>query len=300
MKDLFRFILLSLSLVSLVGCRKEPYPPSPEDSETFAACVIPGTPASLDIATFNLEGFPKEGYTSVAAVASLIKALDPDVVALQEMASEADFNRLLQLLKGWKGQYYLKNNADWNLAWLCKNAETEIVTASARLLFEGESRAFPRPPFEIEIRHKPLGLELLLINLHLKCCGGAENENSRRSASEMLKGYLDSERSGDRVVVLGDFNDEIGSSQAGENPFLNFVDDPAGYLFADMAIARGSALWWSYPSYPSHIDHILVTNELFSLVDTVMVVKAGPCYPDYEAHISDHRPVVVKLRGGLK
>ncbi len=96
--------------------------------------------------------------------------------------------------------------------------------------------------------------------------------------------------------MLGDYNDEISSDYPSENPFLNFINDPEEYLFADMKIAKGSELWWSYPSWPSHIDHILITDELVSHVDTTMVVKASPCYPDYNEVLSDHRPEMIRIK----
>lgn len=76
-------LVLIGALFAMVSCRKDPLPPSPEDPEVFAACVIPGTPATLDIATFNVEGFPKNGHISVVALASLLKAMDVDVIALR-------------------------------------------------------------------------------------------------------------------------------------------------------------------------------------------------------------------------
>ena len=36
------------------------------------------------------------------------------------------------------------------------------------------------------------------------------------------------------------------------------VDD-----FVDLEIAYGSSTNWSYPTWPSHLDHICITNELF-------------------------------------
>jgi endonuclease/exonuclease/phosphatase family metal-dependent hydrolase len=289
------FAVSIILIINISSCRKAPAPPSPDDTSLFAACVIPGTPSSLDIVTFNVAGFPVSGYTSVTALAALLKTIDADVVALQEVASEADFNRLTALMQGWTGSFYPIDNADWNLAYLFKNSEIEPATTSARILFEDDFYTFPRPPFEIKVRHKPSGQDLYLINLHLKCCGGNDNENSRRSASLKLKEYLDLQRSDDAVVILGDYNDEISSLNESENPFLNFINDPANYFFADMDIAKGTALWWSYPSWPSHIDHILVTDELIASIDTTMVIKASPCYPDYNEVLSDHRPVSIKI-----
>lgn len=277
------------------GCRTTSEPPNPEDSDIFVGCIpYPGTAQSLDIVTFNIETFPINGYKSVIAVANLLKTINADVYALQEVASEAGFNQLIDLMPGYAGIFYLINNSDWNLAYIYKVSEISIYNASTRLLFT-DSQYFPRPPFEIKVRHSPTNLDLYLINNHLKCCGGSENETSRRIASEMLKEYADNSRKEDALVILGDLNDEISSLSAGENPFLNFINDPADYRFADMDIALGSQLWWSYPSYPSHIDHILISDELFGKVDTTLVYKAAPCYSDYSVFISDHRPVGVKI-----
>jgi len=293
-----RRIIIYILLVPAIlagGCREATGPPLPGDPETFVPCIpFPGSDQSLDIVTFNVETFPALGYSSVIAVASLLKTINADVYALQEVASEAGFNQLADLMPGYRGLFYLINNSDWNLAFIYKTSEISFSQGSARLLFT-ESEYFPRPPFEIRIEHIPTGIGLYLINNHLKCCGGYENERSRRMASGMLKDYIDNDRPDDAVIVLGDLNDEITGTTADENPFLNFINDPANYLFADMDIANGSPLWWSYPSWPSHIDHILITDELFSRQDTTIVYKAAPCYSDYPDYISDHRPVGIRL-----
>lgn len=296
-----RIIIFTLLITFLVppGCRKTPEPPLPDDSFEFGPCIPhPGTSQTLDIVAFNVESFPKNGYTSVLAAASLMKTIGADVYALQEVASESAFNQLVSLMPGYTGIFYIINNSDWNLAYIIRTSEITVDEAATRLLFT-DSQYFPRPPFEIKIKHKLSGRELYLINNHLKCCGGPENEASRRNASEMLKTYLDTYRADDAVAVLGDLNDEITGSEINDNPFLNFINDPSNYLFADMEIARGSMLWWSYPSYPSHIDHILVTDELFADIDTTIVYKPAPCYPDYPEFISDHRPVGIKLSPSL-
>jgi exonuclease III len=71
-----------------------------------------------------------------------------------------------------------------------------------------------------------------------------------------------------------------------------------------MSIAVGSSSNWSYPSWPSHLDHILITNELFdeftnteSSVQTIRIeetLDAG--WIEYEKYISDHRPVGLSLK----
>jgi hypothetical protein len=62
-----------------------------------------------------------------------------------------------------------------------------------------------------------------------------------------------------------------------------------------MPIATGSSEYWSYPSWPSHIDHLLITNECFNLVDTVFTVRPDICELKYLSMAGDHRPVELVL-----
>ena len=62
-----------------------------------------------------------------------------------------------------------------------------------------------------------------------------------------------------------------------------------------MAIAEDESLGWSYPSWPSHIDHILITNELFGNHIETTTLKFTECNNSYSFAVSDHRPVMVRL-----
>jgi exonuclease III len=289
-------ILTFLILLSFGGCRKTPEPPSPDSPADFDNCIATGTTGTFEVLTMNLEGFPKGGFQTIVIVKELILRTNPDVIALQEMSSEADFNSLLDKLPGWDGRFYPVLNDVWNLAYLFKTSEVIIDDSKTRLILTGDSYAFPRAPFEIYIRHKALNISAYFINLHLKCCGGSENEARRRDAAQKIDSYIKSTRAADPVIILGDYNDEIDGDNSSTNVFYNFVSAPAEYRFTDMNIAKGSLLWWSYPSYPSHIDHILVTNELFTKIDTVKVLKPDPCYPEWFNNVSDHRPVELVLK----
>ncbi len=297
MKNIRLIIVLLLGIfIFPSACRKTPEPPKPGLTTDFEPCVTAGSASSFEIMTFNLAGFPRSGSLTVATVASIIRAADPDVIALQEMVNVTDFDNLLKDLPGWEGRFYPISNDEWNLAYLFKTSEVTIDDSKTRTILNNDTYAFPRPPFEIQVTHKSLDISAYLINIHLKCCGSADDKARRRDAAAKLDDYISTARPGDAVIVLGDFNDAISGTSSGENVFYNFVNAPAEYRFADMDIAKGSLLWWSYPTYPSHIDHILVTNELFSRIDTTMVIKAEPCYPDYLEFISDHRSVEIRLK----
>ena len=70
-----------------------------------------------------------------------------------------------------------------------------------------------------------------------------------------------------------------------------------------MDIATGSTSEWSFPYYPSHIDHILITNELFETFDgpdsKAQTLKVDAILPggmdEYWEYLSDHRPVGLRL-----
>ena len=67
-----------------------------------------------------------------------------------------------------------------------------------------------------------------------------------------------------------------------------------------MDIALSSSSNWSYPTYPSHIDHIIISNELFenfnNEIETIKIDNefiGG--WSEYDSKISDHRPVGIRL-----
>ena len=219
---LFILLIFILPVFTNSSCRDVATPPTPDESDTFDACITyPGSNQTLDIVTFNVETFPRNGYTSVIVVASLLNTIDADVYALQEVASKTSFESLVKLMPGYTGLFYPINNSDWNLAYIYKNSEISLYESATTLLFT-DSQYFPRPAFQIKIHHNPTNTDTYIINNHLKCCGGSDNEYSRRSASEILKDYIDVSHPNDAVIVLGDLNDEITGTVSSENPFPLF------------------------------------------------------------------------------
>ena len=66
--------------------------------------------------------------------------------------------------------------------------------------------------------------------------------------------------------------------------------------FIDFEIAEGPVSNWSYPTYPSHIDHILVNDNLYDQVlyyeSLTVIIEDYVGFNFYQNNISDHRPVV--------
>ncbi|MBP5474540.1 MAG: endonuclease/exonuclease/phosphatase family protein [Bacteroidales bacterium] len=255
----------------------------------YAACMpITDTKDDLEIVTFNMENFPKNGDATIEATALLFRSINADVYALQEIKSRDRLNELVDRLNGYSCIFYPKKS-DLALAFLYKESEVSVYNNETELLFNN-SYYFPRPAFKIKIHHKSLNKDIYLINNHLKCCNEGDSKERRAEASNMLKDYIDTFLDDEAVIVLGDFNDKITGNE-NQIPFSNFINDPNNYTFTDMMIAQGPRSGWSYPSYPSHIDHILVTDELFENIDDVSVFNMTLCIDNFSRVISDHRPL---------
>ncbi len=265
-----------------------------------------GTETTLEIMTWNIEHFPKNGQTTVNYVIDIIEALDVDLIALQEVEDIHSFEQLIDGLSSYNG--YLESVWFAGLAYIYKpdviqiNSIYEIYTSSEYWSY------FPRAPMVMDLNF--MDQRFIIINNHLKCCGDGrldinipnDEETRRYFASNLLKEYIDTHFSDENVIVLGDLND-ILSDDPQDNVFQMILDDYDNYLFVDFEIAIGNNSEWSYPTWPSHLDHILITNELFytfentsSDIQTIKIdeyLTGG--WSEYDENISDHRPVAIKL-----
>lgn len=262
-----------------------------------------GTVNNFDVATWNIQFFPKSGETTVEYVVEIIEEMELDVIAIQEIDDAEQFDYLLSLLQGYDGFYddndFLKLGYIYNIQSVTLNDQYQ--------LYEGSDfgNPFPRRPLVMELTFMEEH-DFVLINNHFKCCGNAvldesdfwDEETRRAYASELLKDHMDSFLPEENVIMLGDLNDLLTDNTA-NNVFQVFLDAPASYQFVDMDIATGSSSGWSYPSWPSHLDHILISNELFSALDDpesqISTVQIGDFFPGgfngYDNNVSDHLPV---------
>jgi endonuclease/exonuclease/phosphatase family metal-dependent hydrolase len=284
-------VIISIALFTQCNTNEDPIAESNIPSG-IDECLITTNESHLEILTWNVQEFPLDGEETITEVTNIIKLLNPDLIAFQEITSSTSLTTLVSNLPGWKSEISLSSGL--NLAFIYKSSEITLEGDHTEIL-TGDPYAFPRPPVQIKISHTN-GLEIVIINIHLKCCGGQENILRRKDASEQLKRYIDINYSDKEVILLGDYNNEIFNTAGDENVFYNFIEDEQNYLFADMEIALGEAAEWSYPSWPSHIDHIMITNELFDNVVQTQTLKLDACNSQYLYDVSDHRPIIMQLR----
>jgi exonuclease III len=257
-----------------------------------------GTDETLDIITWNIEGFPKNNEFTVEKLAEMIEAIDADIIAMQEIGSSSYFNSLLNKLNGWTGQ---RTSGSYGLAFVYKS---DLNISDIYEIEELDEYELTRTPYMLEVTWK--SQHVYIINNHYKCCGDGNidstqynDEEYRRLLSvQMTKDYLDSVHSNHNIVLLGDMNDEL-NDHISDNVFQDFINAP-NYTFTDYYIAwENSSSNWSFPTWPSHIDHILISSQLYNNHDTTYTIKAEQFFnsgwSEYEDYISDHRPVGIRL-----
>ncbi|MEA1971711.1 MAG: endonuclease/exonuclease/phosphatase family protein [Candidatus Cloacimonadota bacterium] len=265
-----------------------------------------GTDNTFEAMTWNIEWFPKNGTVTTDYVAQIIEALDVDLLAIQEIDDISAFEQMVENLDGYEG--YLESAWFAGLAYIYKTDVIQINNIYEIYTTSPYWNPFPRSPMVMDLNF--MDERIIVINNHFKCCGDGildldnpEDEETRRYlASNLLKEYIDNHFANLNTIVLGDLNDALTDEEE-NNVFQNILDDDENYLFADFDIATGDDSDWSYPTWPSHLDHILITNELFddfenseSYIQTIKIdeyISGG--WWGYENNVSDHRPVALKL-----
>jgi endonuclease/exonuclease/phosphatase family metal-dependent hydrolase len=273
-------------------------------SQTFDNLSF-GTDSTFDILTWNIEHFPKNGETTEGLLIEAIEALSPDLLAIQEVSDTNAFWQVVGSLENYSG--YLKSGYFAGLAYIYHTHLIQINDIYEIYTSYPYWSPFPRSPMVMDCYYE--GERFFVINNHFKCCGDGildednvnDEENRRLIASNLLKAYIDQNLADEKVILLGDLNDNLCDASE-NNVFREILQDSLNYRFTDYEIASGNSSDWSYPTWPSHLDHILITNELFgafehrgSEIRTLKLDEYFSSWWGYDQNLSDHRPVALKL-----
>ena len=295
MKVIYWILMLSLFLAA---CGVDEAVNDNNDDPDISDLTI-GSDETLEIVAWNIQSFPKLEDETIELVAQLINEMDADIICLQEIEDYTAFIELDNQLTNWDGFRGSGASHNINLAILYKNS-ADFQLESIEELFTNEWYAFPRAPLKLEFLWN--NEIFFVINNHLKAMGGEDDIERRRQACEGLAEYVLTELPDENVIIIGDLNDLI-IDPPDINVFDVFLQDPDNFLFADYDIAYGSALYWSWNNGSSHLDHIIISNELFdeftnslSSIQTIRIDDyLGGGWSFYDDFISDHRPVAITL-----
>ncbi len=253
----------------------------------------------LEVATWNMEWFPKANDSTITAVAEIMQKINADIYAVQEIGSLQKFAEMMELLPAY----------DFQVTRQSSFFDQAIIYKKGVLTFVGREEPFSdadynfagRPPLRADFiwHHGDQAEPVSVLDIHLKCCGNGL-ERRKKSVDELHE-YLTigMEWGEDNIIVLGDWNDQLDDVGIVQS-FGSFLDDTENFHFATSSIA-GDVEQASYPSWPSFLDHILIGKGFFdefengSTIQTLPVEAWLGTFENYEAIISDHRPVLMQL-----
>jgi exonuclease III len=255
-----------------------------------------GKSSTLELVTWNIENFPQFSST-VETVGRIIRALDVDLYAIQEITDTTAFRALLAELPEYDG-FFSQDEYSWGYLKTGVIYKRAVISVSQRRqLFEDDWYAFTRSPLETHVVAQRNGMrfDFVLIVMHLKAGGDTEDFNRRRDAVEKLKTYLDEQitYSAEKdYIVAGDWNDEL-DDPAYDNAFLALLNDSPKYQFLTVPLA-GQYNSASYPAYGNLIDHILISQDALTEYQggTTKTLRLDDELSDYLSKVSDHRPVM--------
>ena len=249
----------------------------------------------IEVVTWNIEFFPKQGQRTIDSVYNIITSLNADIYCLQEIHNINSFKNLAEDLIEY--DFVISEDTDYlNLVVLYKK-NNFVVRSQASLFIDSMYEFASRPPLRLEMTYTGENpIDFTLINMHLKCCN--DGFTRRVQSSEILYEYLKNSVQLGYVnhIIVGDWNDDISDSYS-QNSFNIFLEDQDTFKFVTYENAHSSSN--TYDSFPgfgngSFIDHIMISSDLFEEFENgdVQTLRLGDYISGYDEIISDHRPVV--------
>lgn len=271
---------------------------------------------TLRVVTWNLEWFgstsngPSDEFRQVFNAGRVINEIKPDVIGLQEVTSESALEELAGRLENDYSIFYPSHiSQDQKMVYLFKDASFSYLGSNAA---EGWGSAqgqdsfdwAGRFPYVVLVNYVPLEgdpIRVRFVNIHAKAFDDSDSYLRRRNAARDLYNYIDQNRNSDRLVLLGDYNDDVDVSISNNRvtPYEPFVNDVTDFNIVTATLSEQRAT--STVRYGEMIDHITISNELEEeLQDYDVYVFDGEALigSNYGNNTSDHYPVVANLNFG--
>lgn len=272
----------------------------------------------LKVTTWNVEWLscnqygPSDDELQMSNVAEVIRLLDSDLVALQEVGTSDAYPTIDILVRKlgseWGGKIvYSKNtNCGQNQGIIFKKSTMKLVNSSLMnsgkesqgnsYYYNWSSGRYPAQ-YTMNIVAGDNSIPVSFINIHSKAMRDISSYVRRVGASDALKTILDSpDYNSKNIILLGDFNDYLqgtqcrdctGSPYYSQSPYKNFMDDSENY--------KGLTAHLDDPYYRNPvIDNIVISDELFDMYESssaIREVSVTQRIPNYWSTTSDHTPI---------
>jgi exonuclease III len=248
--------------------------------------------SGLRVGTFNIENYP-QSQRQVEGAFRAIDALDVAALGVQEITEPEAFARAARERLGDEWRFaFPAESPPQRVGVLYDGADLELVATQTHretLVYDGG-----KPMFEARLRGRDDGAVLRLFVVHLKAAGDG-GDVRRRQLRAIRPVIAAAASSGDRVVLLGDFN----ATGPGDRDEIAALAAAAGMTWASRELACTS--YWDRDDgcLGSALDHVLASEAARS------IAARGPCETDgcdrrdrcpaFHDEVSDHCPVTLDL-----
>ena len=287
------------------------------DAPSLAVVPAKGGASTLDVASWNIEWFgstangPTNEGLQLSNARDVISGTDFDVWGVAEIVDQTAWNNLESQLTGYTG--FLAGEAvvtggsasysasEQKVGILYKSSVATLLGAKV-ILTAYDTDFAGRPPLEVKLRVTLNGVteDVVVIVLHMKAFNDAASWQRRQNASNALKSYLDTTYPTQKVIVVGDWNDDVDTSitPGSPSPYANFVGDAADYTYPTQALSIAGES--STTGFSDMIDHHLDTNDLYAtyVAASAQVYHVDAYISSYDATTSDHFPVLTRYTWG--
>ncbi|MBP2831129.1 T9SS type A sorting domain-containing protein [Aquimarina sp. U1-2] len=262
------------------------------------------------------------------STATVLQRLNSDIYAVQEIADDALLEELVAQLPGYD---YVLSDAFSNpggtppfqkIGFIYNTETVSVVSTRAMFtsihpLYNGgddsalvnypdeTSRFFAsgRLPFlltaDVTVNGVTERIDLIALHARANNSRNPQNRyNMRKYDVEVLKDSLDAHFANNKVVLLGDYNDDVDETVADISStissFQEYVDDTANYTIVSSALSEAGLR--SFVFRENMIDHITITNELDeAYIENSVTVHYEIYDADYAFTTSDHFPVSARF-----
>jgi len=264
-----------------------------------------GNDTLIDVACWNIEWFgntsngPSNEQLQYDNVKRILDETDIDVWGLCEVSSNTTYMDLIDDL-GIYGEILASYSQTQKTALLWKKDLFNLLSWQMVLTETQYSYDFAgRPPLEVVLttKNKPIIDTIYFYVIHLKAISDGESYGRRKNASQFMKTFLDQQRKNKKVMVIGDWNDNVTFptwSGATVSPFKNFVDDSLNYFFVSKQLSdQGKKSYIS--SNGTMIDHQMISKDLFPFYvksSSRVLEELSTQVSGFANNTSDHYPVL--------
>ena len=283
---------------------------------------------TFDLAAWNLEWFgsetngPVDDEKQFENASKVLNEMDADVYVLEEITNITAFERLVGSLEGYSGDCspaVSGGGEPTNAQRICFIYKRETISlVELRPLLGGTPQIVDYPDtferfwasgrlpalFVCDADIDGVTRRIHIIGIHARANrnGSAEERklvyDMRKKDIEVLKDSLDQHFSLAAIIMAGDFNDDVDETVVTgltESTYAPFINDPSHWKALSKELSDMG--YKSYIGYDNVIDHVLISNELFSSAIEMGTELQLPFIDidDYPENTSDHLPILSRF-----